>query len=100
MFNYRFENDGVDFHSTLSFHAEMLIIVGDKRYVFINDPDANNGIFINEDGHIRVVDITDKCQVGEIIECVATPEDDMDYITIFDINIDDIAVSFTIPEMK
>lgn len=100
MFNYRFENDGVDFHSPLSVHSEMLIIVGDKRYVFINDPDANNGIFINEDGHIRVVDITDKCQVGELIECVVTHEDERKYITIFDINIDDIAVTFTIPEMK
>lgn len=100
MFNYRFENDGVDFDSTLSFHSEMLIIVGNKRYVFINEPDTNNGILINEDGHIRVMDMTDKCQVGELIECVVTPEDDRDYITIFDINIDDIAVSFTIPEMK
>ena len=100
MFNYHFENDGVDFHSPLSAHSEMLIIVGNKRCVFINEPDTNNGIVINEDGCIRVVDMTDKCQVGNLIECVVTPDDERQYVTIFDINIDDIAVSFTIPEMK
>ena len=100
MFNYRFENDGVDFHSPLSVHSEMLIIVGNKRYVFINNPDTNNGIFINEDGHIRVVDMTDKCQVGEVVDCIVTPDDNWQYITIFDIDIDDIAVTFTISEMK
>ena len=94
------QNDGVDFHSPLSVHSEMLIIVGNKRYVFINSPDTNNGIFINEDGHIRVVDMTDKCQVGDVVECVVTPDDNWQYITIFDIDIDDIAVTFTISEMK
>ena len=54
MFNYRFENDGVDFHSPLSVHSEMLIIVGNKRYVFINESDTNNGIFINEDGKLSM----------------------------------------------
>ena len=100
MFNYHFENDGVDFHSPLSEHGTMLIIVGNKRYVFINEQGTNNGIFISEDGCVRVADITDKCQAGELIEYVVTPEDNREYITIFDIEIDDISVDFTIPDMK